>query len=145
MPSLNEEESAYFEDVDSIFASLETGKNDSVQDDVLAEDFGWVFSDYGLGASSSGSGSSQGVVPADSTIFAAFQSDSATDNPFSTQGVDSLFGFAEPAPTFTIDPMEFMGSVNGLHVETRPSSSLGFGEGSGSLMSMPMGDMMSRR
>ena len=147
MPALNEEESAYFDqDVDSIFASLEnSGKNDPVQDDGLAEDFGWVFSDYGLGASSSGSGSSQGVVSADSTIFAAFQSDTSTLNPdpFSTQDVDTLFGFSEPAPTFTIDPMEFMGSLNVN--EQRPSSSLGFGEGSGSLMSIPMGDIMSRR
>ena len=137
-------------------------RHDSVNDDVLAEDFEWVFGGYGLGgsgsSSSSGSASvaSTGIVPAESTIFAAFQdgpASTSTTDQFDVTGVDSSFyGSFDSAPTFTIDPMEFIGSMateNGLAVGTidcRPSSAPGLiGVGSGQMLSIPMGDMMSRR
>ncbi|ORX38318.1 hypothetical protein BD324DRAFT_348944 [Kockovaella imperatae] len=169
MPALNEEDSLpanIFDnlDIDSVLGLPLFGNSqkpvefqEALQDDALVEDFGWVFSDYGLGASSSGSGST--IVPTDSTIFAAFHEQPSTSScsvPMSTnslfestQDVDpAMMAFSESNQIFTIDPMEFMGSIaggNGLNV----SSELGgipasLGEGSGSLMSIPMGEVMSR-
>ena len=133
-----------------------------VTDDALADDFEWVFGDYGLGQ----------TVSAESTIFTAFPGDHPTPadegavptgsyeyQPIvdaswfpgpSTHDVRETgdFGFAVPSfdNDYTIDPMAVM-ATNDFEEESRPSSAprLNANEGSGQLLSVPRAEMMSRR
>jgi len=161
MPALKEEDqipstpSQWFDGTEIVESS--TSQTHHGADEGLIDEFDWVFGDYGLG----------NVVPTDSTIYAAFHSDHPTpvDEHFdpnemyhqqpadmswlpgpSTQDVADMNHFTFSSP-YTIDPTAVM-ATNGMDEESsRPSSAPGLngGEGSGQLLSVPMGDMMKRR
>jgi hypothetical protein len=127
---------------------------------VLTDDFDSVFGDYGLGD----------TVPAASTIFAAFHSDHPTPcdeglpsaqmyehhNPPadmswlpgpSTQDVSGMGEYDFSTPSFTINPIAVMATSGVDEQPSRPSSAprLNGDEGSEQMLSVPMGDMMTRR
>ena len=150
MPALSEEDhstpSAWFDGTDLTCPELgsQNGSLD-IKDDLLGEDFEWVFSNSNFSGLSD-------QVPIESTIFAAFQShdskslmsqDILTDNWMSGSSSQS-FDLSE----FTIDPLAIMAHNVGTEDEpSRPSSApeLNGKEGSGQLLSVPMKDTMHRR
>lgn len=128
-------------------------------DDVLVDNFDWVFGDFGLGE----------IVPTDSTIFAAFHGDHPTpaDEQYgsvevydpqpsadmswlpgpSTQYVSGMGNYDYPSAPFTINPISVM-ARNGVEEERpRPTSAPGLKrqEGHEQLLSVPTGGMMTRR
>ncbi|CAD6568425.1 MAG: hypothetical protein TREMPRED_004536 [Tremellales sp. Tagirdzhanova-0007] len=169
MPALKEEDSIpstpsqWFDGTEFLGSSFPQTMDvpQDVTDDALADDFEWVFGDYGLGQ----------TVSAESTIFTAFPGDHPTPadegavptgsyeyQPIvdaswfpgpSTHDVRETgdFGFAVPSfdNDYTIDPMAVM-ATNDFEEESRPSSAprLNANEGSGQLLSVPRAEMMSR-